>query len=685
MNTPIVVKTAAFAILVFTWAWAVPTLAQVRCPLPDRGSSEAWEEEFTRNVTQPLINHDAGKLGPVLWAYIAGQACAESRGKPGDKKSMRNKDGSFKEKPGLNLWNTQKDYKSEECNITKHPDNPPGYTIVGCLEENKINNKIAASKAQANLQRPCWRNEKGALLQRVKVCFPKYSTLEEAANKYLESRPDYTQKLRELAADGRAAPLVEEFFERLKKARWADQAHTSDYRRDTLACINNALRGLARVRDTDQEKLQQVQKEIEKWCAQPGLGDAARRQELQEKQNKLIKSLSTIARVCLPAGGGPVTVPRGNAAINNCRKDVPKPQQNRAPAPSGGSQAPGGAAAGVGEPHYTLPSGAVLTTQRAGEFWLLDAARDFQVQVRHTPWHGSKHVAAITAVAVRVGRHRVSIYVDGTVRLEGQPLSWTGRFAQRDLSDGHALGIWGEAGRPSTVAVMASDGRYLRVRLRSSWMDVGMHWPIDVDSAADHGLAGARSSDAAGTLTSRDGRRGRLSNLDDVTAFVDSWRIEAKESLFDYAAGESSATFNRLDFPETPADPSVEALAAAHEICEAIGVGAAQQGTCAFDVAVTGDAAFAQSHLQATQAMRHVPTTQSVATQPPPTRPASTCIGHNDCSGGDVCSWNGQGYCCKTPWEGTKKCFSDNGCSGGICGWSGNGFYCTQPDAQPCK
>lgn len=360
--------------------------------------------------------------------------------------------------------------------------------------------------------------------------------------------------------------------------------------------------------------------------------------------------------------------------------------QDTAPPPSGGSQAPGGTAAGVGEPHYTLPSGAVLTTQRAGEFWLLDAARDFQVQVRHTAWHGSNHVAAITAVAVRVGRHRASIYVDGTVRQEGQPLSWAGRFAQRNLGDGHALGIWGETGRPSTVAVMASDGRYLRVRLRSSWMDVGMHWPIDADSAADRGLVGTSSSDAAGTLTNRDGRRGKLSNPDDVTAFVDSWRIEAKESLFDYAAGESSATFDRRDFPESPANPSAEALAAARKTCEAAGVGPAQMATCAFDVAVTGDAAFAQSHLQATQAMRHVLTIQSAARQTPPARPMLDCFGRVDaCSGGDICSWNGQGYCCKSPWEGTKVCFSDHDCSGGICGWGGNRFYCTQPDDQPCK
>lgn len=672
MKTPTVIKTAAFAILVFAWAWAAPARAQVRCDQPDqtaaRGTTDAFEEEFTRKVTLPLINHDAGKLGPVLWTYIAGQAVAESLGKRGEEKSMQNRDGSFKEKPGLNLWNTQLPYNAEECNTAKHPDNPPGRTIVGCLGDNK-NKPHAVSKEQANTETPCWYDaaEKD-YVQFTKVCFPKYGTVEEAADKYVEFRPDYTRKLRELSADGRAAPSVDDFFGRLKNARWSNLSHTPTYQENTIGRINEALRSLARVRNTDQEKLKQVQEKIHGWCAQPGPGDAVQRQALQEEQSKLIDSLSTIARVCLSEGGGQAMAPTGNAAINDCRKDIPKPQQDTARPPSGSSQAPGGAAAGVGEPHYTLPSGAVLTTQRAGEFWLLDAARDFQVQVRHTPWQGSHHVAAITAVAVRVGRHRVSIYVDGTVRLEGQPLSWTGRFVQRDLGDGHALGIWGEAGRPSTVAVMTSDGRYLRVRLRSSWMDVGMYWPMDADSAADRGLAGASSSDAAGTLTNRDGRRGKLSNPDDVTAFVDSWRIEAKESLFDYAAGESSATFDRRDFPQTPANPSAEALAAARMTCEAAGVGPAQLGTCAFDVAVTGDAAFAQSHLQATQAMRHVLTTQSVAMQPPPAEPARGCDQNSDCGVGSVCDLSSSpGRCVKRKQLG-EKCSSDVECHGGLGG-----------------
>jgi hypothetical protein len=201
VTTPIVIKTATFAMLVFVWAWAPPALAQVRCDQPSQtattGTTAAFDADFTQEVTLPLINHDAGRLGPVLWAYIAGQACAESL------KNMTDEDGSFKKKSGLNLWNTQKDYRAEECDKVKHPDNPPRRTIVGCLE-GSIDKPHAASKDQASIQKPCWYDEnEGALMQFALVCFPKYSTVEDAADKYEEFRPDYTNKLRELAADDR--------------------------------------------------------------------------------------------------------------------------------------------------------------------------------------------------------------------------------------------------------------------------------------------------------------------------------------------------------------------------------------------------------------------------------------------------------------------------------------------------
>jgi hypothetical protein len=81
---------------------------------------------------------------------------------------------------------------------------------------------------------------------------------------------------------------VDDFFNRLKAARWSNLSYTPSYRKNTLACIDMALRGLDRARNTDQQKLAQVQKEIEEWCAQPGPGDTARRQELQKTQNELV-------------------------------------------------------------------------------------------------------------------------------------------------------------------------------------------------------------------------------------------------------------------------------------------------------------------------------------------------------------------------------------------------------------
>ncbi|MFW5740511.1 MAG: M4 family metallopeptidase, partial [Myxococcota bacterium] len=60
--------------------------------------------------------------------------------------------------------------------------------------------------------------------------------------------------------------------------------------------------------------------------------------------------------------------------------------------------------------------------------------------------------------------------------------------------------------------------------------------------------------------------------------------------------------------------------------------------------------------------------------------------GGQACGGDQVCSWNGDGYCCKAPWEGEKTCFTDKECEPGICSRGANDrFYCTMPDAQPCQ
>lgn len=572
-------------------ATSFPAAAQVDCGSPLTGSDAAYAADYARNVTVPLIDHNAGGLGPVLWAYIAGQARAESLA------NMRDADGGFVSKPNNNLWNVQTD-ATKECSHR---------TIVGCLPAN-VNSPYATNKDTAQ-ERQCWL-EGGNAMQWVKVCFPSYPTLESAADDYLTRRPNYTKTLKQL---GKGNPSREAFFNALKGAFWSDQAAKAGYKTDTLDAIDQVLRGLATLRQADTVALAATSSEIGTWCAQRGVGDPSERAALSAKQAALLKSLGNVGKVCaMPAGSaGPAT----NTAIDTCRMepDPPHPPPSAGPADQ---QKPAGQATGTGEPHYGLPGGQTLSTQRAGEFWLLDARDGTRIQVRQVPWGQSRQVAAIGAIATEAGAHRVGVYADGRLLVDGKALTWTGRFHRQTLGQDAVVGVWGPRERPSQVAVMWRNGRTLRIHLRSSWLDVETTWARGTSAATDRGLIGQASSAPNGALIGRDGRRGQLASPEQADAFVVSWRIQAKESLFDYGPGESPATFDLRDFPEKPAKPTREALETARAACAAAGVPADRLEACAFDLAVTGSKEFLVSHLPF-----------PAASPKPPSEPTPTTLG----------------------------------------------------------
>jgi hypothetical protein len=550
---------------------ALPAAAQVDCGAPITGSDAKFAADYARNVTVPLIDHNAGGLGPVMWAYIAGQARAESLA------NMQDADGGFIPKPNNNLWNVQTN-ATKECSHR---------TIVGCLPSNR--HPPYADNKDVALERQCW-NETNPM-QWVKVCFPSYPTLETAAEDYLTRRPNYTKALKNM---GKGDPSREDFFKALKAAFWSDQAAKAAYKNDTLDAIDQVMRGLATLREADKSALAAASGEIDAWCAKSGVGDPSERAALRAKQAALLDSLRSVSKVCtLPAGSA---APKANTAIDTCRNEQDPP-----PPPAGppDDQKPAGHASGTGEPHYRLPGGLTLSTQRAGEFWLLDAPDGTRIQVRQVPWGQSRDVAAIGAIAAQIGTQRIGVYADGRVMVGGKALQWTGRFHQRALGSDAVIGVWGPQERPSQAAVMWRNGRTLRIHLRSSWLDIETSWTRGTAVANDRGLIGRASSNAQGALIGRDNRRGQLANSDQADGFVTSWRIQAKESLFDYQAGESVATFDLRGFPEKPAKPTREALEAARAACLAAGVRADRLEACAFDLAVTGSKEFLASHLPA--------------------------------------------------------------------------------------
>lgn len=582
----------------------VPAYAQVQCPSPRAAGDPLRKinEGFTRNVTEPLIRNNVGGLGPVLWTYIAGQARAESLGGKVDPA------GNHTVKSGNNLWNVQQDPKPG-CAQT---------TIVNCKVSNQAK-PLAASKAEAlksPIATPCWI-ENGQSMQAVTVCFPSYPTLKDAADGYLAFRPSYTGQLKAMAQAG--APGIDEFLQHLGATGWSSRmrADPDKYKQETRDNIDEALRGIAERRDSAESELAQTQQAIAAWCGeQGGADDPARRAALRQQQDALLERLALYDQVCLrpSSNGSPTPTPRRNDAIDTCRKqDAAKPPAPSGVAPTGPTPAGGGADAHgtqhgggvVGEPHYIAPSGAVFSTQRAGEFWLLRSARDAQIQVRQEPWHGSASVAAVTAVAVRAGARRIGVYADG-VRVDGQALRWQGGFVQHDLGGGHALGVWGAQARPDVVAVMWADGSTLRVIPHGSWMDVDYRVMRGIDTAADAGLIGRADDDPRHDFVPRSGVPLVQPDAAGIDGFVQSWRIAARESLFDYAPGRDAASYDLRDFPRAPAAPSPAALAQAREACIGAGVAAFLLDACAFDLAVTGERGFLRSHQLGSQALGRI-------------------------------------------------------------------------------
>jgi hypothetical protein len=85
--------------------------------------------------------------------------------------------------------------------------------------------------------------------------------------------------------------------------------------------------------------------------------------------------------------------------------------------------------------------------------------------------------------------------------------------------------------------------------------------------------------------------------------YGDSWRITQEESLFDYEEGKNTATYQLFDFPTRRVrleDLDEAERDRAEAICKDAGVtGDAQLNDCIFDVALTGDAVFAENNERA--------------------------------------------------------------------------------------
>lgn len=270
---------------------------------------------------------------------------------------------------------------------------------------------------------------------------------------------------------------------------------------------------------------------------------------------------------------------------------------------SDGSHA-GGSSGFWGDPHMTSLDGTHFNFQGAGEFLLLETKADppLTVQARFEPIETRHDIEACadvsvgTALAVTDGETSVVAYTrpdwrvtlngaevpsDRTVALSAGTVALTGRSMTIELDSGDRVEFGGR--RTTRLQLHLSAARRDAVR----------------------GMLGQYDGDDGNDFVTRDGAL-LPASLDHGTlydTFGDSWRITPGESLFDYAAGQSTATFTDRAFPSTDAsldDLPEKEREAARETCAARQVtDPSTLADCILDVVCLGDGAADAAHGQA--------------------------------------------------------------------------------------
>ncbi len=288
-------------------------------------------------------------------------------------------------------------------------------------------------------------------------------------------------------------------------------------------------------------------------------------------------------------------------SLDECKKPAKKTPPQKGPvklceegANCGGSN---------GDPHLVTFDRVAYDFQAVGEFTLVTATGNdpLEVQVRQVPMTGTRTASVNSAVAFRVGAHRVALTLtDGgtQVHLDGASLAappertelpgggtLTRRPSDTGPTDGYDV-AWPDGSAAAVdqighygyrVLVKLADGRAGKVR--------GLLGDFDGDPADD-------IAPSSGTALTQPVPFTQL-----YPAYADSWRVTPDRSLLHYDDGQDTGTFTDRAFPErevTVGDLDPARRATAEQICRWAGVTApAQLAECVFDVAVSGRPEFA--------------------------------------------------------------------------------------------
>jgi hypothetical protein len=306
-----------------------------------------------------------------------------------------------------------------------------------------------------------------------------------------------------------------------------------------------------------------------------------------------------------------------------------------------------------GDPHLTTVDGIHYDFQSAGEFVSLRDGNGLEIQTRQTAIATTFNpgtnaytglatcVSLNTAVAARVGSRRVTyqpnisgvpdpsglqLRVDGVLTplgAGGIDLGDGGRVSKAAVGDGIVIDFPDDTVLHATPGWWASQSKwYLNVRVFQTRASQGILGAIAPNGWLPALPDGSSLGPKPGALHQR--------YVDLYQKFADAWRVTDQTSLFDYAAGASTATFTLASWPPenppcvipqvTPVQPV--SLAVAQNACQAI-LGKDMKDDCIFDVRVTGETGFAKTYLLS-QRIALGSTTVTVRDDADPTQPGES-------------------------------------------------------------